>query len=230
MKILIQFCCMALAVSAFGQPTAKPLLNQHHFEQTRKELTQAPPPQAFQKAQAVVLSYQLTSSQVRDLAMLIPNENQRLELAMSAYNQVMDRQNFYDVYDAFTRFSMVFRLHDYVRSHRPPGPVVVVSAGVSEEDFADMLKAIRGEDFENNKKKLAKQIISSKRRLSSRQIRDVLRLFDFEPTRLEVAKFAYDYVGDPDNYFVVNEAFEFANTKSSLTDYISKKQAVETNR
>lgn len=227
MKTLIQLCCMAWALSGFGQTVLKPLLNQHRFEQTHRNLKQAAPAQALQKAKALLLDYQLTSGQVRDLALLIPNEHHRLEFAMAAYDQVVDKQNFYDVYDAFTRFSMAFRLHDYVLSRPMPGGGVAIPNLVPDEDFQEILRVLRAESFDNQKQKLAMQIISSKKRLSSRQIRDLLRLFDFEPSRLQVAKFAYDYVADPDNYFLVNDAFEFSNTKSTLADHIRQKQKVE---
>ena len=46
-----------------------------------------------------------------------------------------------------------------------------------------------------------------------------------EPTKLEIAKFAFDYTLDREKYFLVNDAFTFANTKEDLSHYIQSHSA-----
>ena len=48
-------------------------------------------------------------------------------------------------------------------------------------------------------------------------------LFDFDNTKLEFAKFAYDYVVDPENYYKINDAFDFNQSRSSLTKFVRSK-------
>jgi len=58
-----------------------------------------------------------SSAQVKEIAALFQNDTERLDFAKSAFNSVVDKENFYDVYDAFVYYSMVFRLHEYVQNN-----------------------------------------------------------------------------------------------------------------
>jgi len=92
---------------------------------------------------------------------------------------------------------------------------------VDNTEFSDIKTSINKKSFEDSKLVLAKQIIKSKC-LKSEQIRDIMKMFDFEDTRLEFAKYAYEYVYDPDNYYIVNDAFQFEMTIEELDEFISK--------
>jgi hypothetical protein len=48
-------------------------------------------------------------------------------------------------------------------------------------------------------------------------------MFDFEDTRLDFAKFAWEYVYDKDNYYLVNDAFEFELTIDELNEFLELK-------
>ena len=52
------------------------------------------------------------------------------------------------------------------------------------------------------------------------QIKALLKCFDFEASRLELAKFAYDHTVDREQRFQVNDAFDFASSRESLSQYI----------
>jgi hypothetical protein len=58
--------------------------------------------------------------------------------------------------------------------------------------------------------------------LTSAQITDIMRLFSFESSRLEIAKFAYNYVVDPQRYFMVNNAFSFSSSVDDLNRFIGQ--------
>jgi len=73
--------------------------------------------------------------------------------------------------------------------------------------------------FDNSKLTIAKQIASSNCLLAS-QIRDIMRIFAFESTRLEFAKFAYAFCYDKGNYFLVNNAFTFSSSIDELNKLI----------
>ena len=47
-----------------------------------------------------------------------------------------------------------------------------------------------------------------------------MQSFDFESTKLEYAKFAYDFTYDKGNYFKVNDAFDFESSIEELDEYI----------
>ncbi|MCX7697683.1 MAG: DUF4476 domain-containing protein [Bacteroidales bacterium] len=73
--------------------------------------------------------------------------------------------------------------------------------------------------FDDTRLSIAKQIASSNC-LTAAQIRDIMRLFSFESTRLDFAKFAYPYCYDKGNYFMVNDAFSFSSSIDELNKFI----------
>lgn len=73
--------------------------------------------------------------------------------------------------------------------------------------------------FDDTKLSIAKQIASANC-LTAAQIRDIMKLFSFESTRLDFAKFAYRYCYDKGNYFMVNDAFSFSSSIDELNQFI----------
>jgi hypothetical protein len=51
----------------------------------------------------------------------------------------------------------------------------------------------------------------------------VMMTFDFEASKLDFAKYAYDFTYDQGNYYVVNDAFGFELTIDELNDYLESK-------
>jgi hypothetical protein len=111
-----------------------------------------------------------------------------------------------------------------------PAPTVVYVTGytgkvgcpvpLSPNEFNDMKQTISSKDFENTKLTIAKQILQNNC-LTATQVREIVGLFDFENTRLDYAKFAYDRTYDIGNYYKVNDAFEFESSVDDLNKYIS---------
>jgi hypothetical protein len=102
---------------------------------------------------------------------------------------------------------------------RPVSPKVICS--VSEKEFESIKKSISSKSFEDSKLTLAKQICDSKC-LKSTQVRDIMKLFSFEATKLEFAKYAYNKVLDKENYYVVNDAFQFESSIEELNESIKE--------
>lgn len=96
------------------------------------------------------------------------------------------------------------------------------SMPMTGREFDGNLNSIKEKSFEDSKLTMAKQMTKSKC-LTSAQIAAVMGAFGFEDTRLEYAKFAYDYCFDTDNYFQVNNAFEFELTIDELNEYLESK-------
>ena|SRR5688572_11786162 len=60
----------------------------------------------------------LSALQVKQIAQLFYSELDKLEFCKTAYKNTVDKDNFYDVYDAFTSFSTAFKLHDFVTAQK----------------------------------------------------------------------------------------------------------------
>jgi hypothetical protein len=87
-------------------------------------------------------------------------------------------------------------------------------------DFEKAKESIRSKSFEDSKMTLAKQI-TSKNCLSAAQVKAIMQLFDFEASKLDYAKYAYDYCWEKNSYYQVNDAFDFESSISELDAYIS---------
>lgn len=90
---------------------------------------------------------------------------------------------------------------------------------MEDSDFAMAKQSIESKDFSDSKVTVAKQILSNNC-LLTRQVSEMVRLFDFEDDRLEIAKYAYGSTLDVGNYFLVNDAFEFESTIEELDEYV----------
>jgi len=103
---------------------------------------------------------------------------------------------------------------------QPQAPPCTVTA--SETDR--IVTNLRGTSIESNRIRIARQFIQSNC-FTSEQIRRILQLMNLESNRLELARFAYDYVTDKNNYYLtVSNLFNFESSKTNLMDYISEKR------
>lgn len=94
---------------------------------------------------------------------------------------------------------------------------------VTSSDFAKVKSAIESKDFEDTKISTAKQVIKAKGCFSSEQIKELMMTFDFEDSRLEIAKYAYDFCSDRDNYFVLHDAFDFDSSTEELNEFLEQR-------
>jgi len=90
---------------------------------------------------------------------------------------------------------------------------------LNPEQFSRVLHHISSRHFESDRYRVAQQV-SASNSLSSEQVAQVMQLFSFESTRLDFARFAYHRVADPQNYFLVNNAFRFSSSVDELYNYI----------
>ena len=94
---------------------------------------------------------------------------------------------------------------------------------MDNNSFQQLKKSIANESYESTKLKVSKQFVSVNY-FNATQVKELLALFSYEDSKLELAKYAYDYTVDKGNYFVVNEAFSYSSSKESLMDYIKNRQ------
>lgn len=59
---------------------------------------------------------------------------------------------------------------------------------------------------------------------NSVQVAELLDLFSFENYKLDVAKYCFDHVADPEAYFKTFEKFQFSSNVSELSNYIAGKR------
>lgn len=92
-------------------------------------------------------------------------------------------------------------------------------SGMSSSDFESAKSSIKSKSFEDSKMTMAKQVIKNNC-LTTAQVKEIMEIFSFEETKLDLAKFAYDRTVDPNNYYKLNDAFTFESTIEELDKYI----------
>lgn len=93
------------------------------------------------------------------------------------------------------------------------------SYAMNSSSFSSAKQTITKQSFEDTKLTTVKQILKSNC-LSSAQIKEVMLLFNFEANRLEVAKIAHNRCVDKNNYFLLNDAFQFESSVEELNESI----------
>ncbi len=110
----------------------------------------------------------------------------------------------------------------------PPAPVnylpgytgpIGCPVPLSPNEFSDLKKTISTKTFEDSKLTIAKQVVGSSC-LFAAQVKELMMLFTYEATRLDMAKYAYRHTYDVGNYFKVNDAFTFESSIDELNEYI----------
>ncbi len=90
-------------------------------------------------------------------------------------------------------------------------------------DFQDAKSTVASKSWDETRLSLAKQIVASNC-LFADQVRDIVQLMEWEETKLDFAKFAYDYTYDIGNYFKVSQAFEWEASTEELNRYIANRR------
>ena len=152
-------------------------------------------------------------------------------LEQEANRLVFLKDNFLSVYDlenytyAAALFNHIPNKNDWLnfagaRINPPPIPPCMIQV----QELEQIKTTISNESTSSTKVTLTKQIISSKKCFRAEQIKELVMLMSFESGKLEIAKFAYDFCTDTENYYVVNDAFSFSSSKQELINYINGKK------
>lgn len=104
------------------------------------------------------------------------------------------------------------------QNHFPQAPVGPVA--MCPGDFNQLKQTIDNAGFENTRLTIFKQALKYNY-LTTAQVRELMDLFWFEGSKLEVAKLAYPKTVDQNNYYLVNNEFSFSSSVNELGDYLA---------
>ena len=91
---------------------------------------------------------------------------------------------------------------------------------MDDNQFSDAMNSVSSKSFDDDKYTVAKQITGSNC-LTADQVKRMMGELDFEDTKLEYAKFAYNKTFDIGNYYKLNDAFDFSSSIDELNEYIN---------
>jgi hypothetical protein len=90
---------------------------------------------------------------------------------------------------------------------------------MTQQNFDALKAAVKKEAFDNTRLNIAKQA-GAANYFSAAQVKEFIQIFSFDESRLDLAKFLYNRTTDKANYFTVNDAFTYSDSKDKLSEYI----------
>ncbi|MGB0525436.1 MAG: DUF4476 domain-containing protein [Flammeovirgaceae bacterium] len=167
----------------------------------------------------------LSTAQVMKLSTLFNLESNKLNFLKQSYGAVYDPNNLSLAEQIFTQLSTRQDFRSFLQNQNTGGGIggggTNFACQIDVTEFNRIKQNIQSQTFNNTRQNTAKQIMRSKGKcFTAEQVKEIVALFDFESSRLEIAKYAYDYTLDQDNYYVVNNAFKFSSSKDQLLEYI----------
>ncbi len=94
---------------------------------------------------------------------------------------------------------------------------------LTQEDVDRLADAMKSRSFESTKLTIAREAVRTGS-IVAEDLKFILGQFDYESTRVEFAKFAYDYVCDREHFYYVYDAFEFDSSVRELEEYTSRRR------
>ena len=239
-------------------PDCRIAVSTMQFQQLKRNvLAQNNPAARYQAASQLVQKNCLNTSQVLELLGYLSEDNDRLGLAMDAYPRLVNKEDVYDIYNAFAYFSTAFRFHDYVFgiNNQPVEPVQVqvqavpkpaplqiafapliypdpysyqgkryCTAPISEADFMVYAREIAAQPNEPSKLDNAGRLIQNAC-LSAAQCMKIATLLSIENDRLTFLKLAYPKVYDEGNFDQAVQVFGHQPNQQALMAFVSNYRA-----
>lgn len=114
--------------------------------------------------------------------------------------------------------------YDQIDKRREPAvtPMPVQAQPLNQAEFAEWKKAVANQSFSEPKMQVVKIGLSSNW-VTTEQVRELMQLFSFESSKLELAKLAYEKTVDRNRYYAVNSEFSFSSSVDELTKFLLAK-------
>lgn len=243
MKKLVVFILLTAFVEiVYAQNCTKPIPSQL-FQQKYNQIKSRPEEQSkLNISRQIAERYCLSSSQVKEIALLFESDYDRFEFAKIAYQNTSDPENFYDVYDAFIYYSVVFKLHDYVLDKKTNTyPSEVSSSDVihfpdynyppyknyagkkncsyltNDYEFNQGIVKLNNIQNENDKYNQSVNYIKQNC-LATAHIMKIASLFKSEDLKYKLAKEVYNLIFDIENFTEYKQVF---NTPAKRVQFLS---------
>ena len=165
----------------------------------------------------------MTSAQIIRVSESFSFDSNRVKFLKKAYDNCVDAHNFYMVlrtleFNSSRNNIMEFILDRKEKRERDWEILYKVSAA----DMNAIIKALKAETFDSAREKLG-MIIVCGNMLTSRQIADMAKTFQFDSNRSNFLLYAYRNCSDPQNYVVAANTLQFSSSRNELMRKISKR-------
>ena len=169
-------------------------------------------------------NYYFTTAQTKQLIQLVSEENNRLELAKSSYNNIVDQANFSQLYDLFS-YNSRSDLEIYIRDHQTDPvytPPVYTRTPMSNSSYTSLYNEVRNTyGFGAKMSRLTEIFANETYYFTVAQAKQLVQLVSDESNRLELAKSAYGNITDPANFNLMYDVLTSQSSKNELSTYVN---------
>lgn len=166
----------------------------------------------------------LSMAQAMKFSSLLQSEENRISYFRVAVLSIYDTGNLPLGAQMFAHIPNKSEYNSIISNPSPqPQPVLPPPCTVTEEELTQILASIKKESFNSTRLTIAKQILKSKQCFTTGQVKEIVNLFSFDDSKLEIAEYGWDYTLDRDNYYQVAEVFSFSSTKEKLMKFLETK-------
>jgi uncharacterized membrane protein YjjP (DUF1212 family) len=162
-----------------------------------------------------------TTYQVSQLLSLISNENDRLPLAKTAYDNIVDVNNYSQLYSLFNSTANRNDLANFA-SGMQNGTTTSVRVAMAESSFNELMSQIQLTFGFGAKYNSLTEIFNTETNyFTVAQAKQLIQQVSSEKNRLELAKSAYNNIVDPTNFSQIYDLLSSQSSKNELAAYVS---------
>jgi len=162
-----------------------------------------------------------TTYQVSQLLSLISNENDRLPLAKTAYDNIVDVNNYSQLYSLFNSTANRNDLANFA-SGMQNGTTTSVRVAMTESSFNELMSQIQLTFGFGAKYNSLTEIFNTETNyFTVAQAKQLIQQVSSEKNRLELAKSAYNNIVDPTNFSQIYDLLSSQTSKNELAAYVS---------
>ncbi len=167
-----------------------------------------------------------TTSQIRQLLLLINSESDRLDLAKLSVRSATDSANFVQLADLFKVQSYKNDFLAFVRAKGWNAPPIMntVKVPMADSKFNSLLQAVNSKWSQALKGETESDAFgNSNNYFSTNQVRQLLTLISLESDRLDLARLSYRSVTDSANFTQLYSLFRNQSSKDDLSSFLRSK-------
>jgi len=164
-----------------------------------------------------------TVSQVNELISLVTGDNNRLQLAKLALDNIVDNENITQLFNLLTSQSAKQDLDEYIRNNgfATSDYNYTIRAAMTETEFTNLYNTIRKKWLPLTKYSAAADAFNSTTYyFTTSQAKQIIALLSSESNRLDLAKLAFDNIVDQQNFRQLYDLFATQASKDALDEYL----------
>ena len=168
-----------------------------------------------------------STSQARQLLLLISDESNKLELAKSSFRNITDPANFSQLYDVFNNQASRNELAvftgntSYANSNSTTTYNNRNYTPMSDANFTAMYQNLQNQWIPGKKYSLLKDAFANTANyFTTAQAKQLIQMVSDEYNRLDLAKASYRNITDPASFSQINDLLNTQISRDQLTEYV----------